>query len=116
MQKQDSGGQIIFIGSPPALSPEAARGMVSYAFSKSLLFRLAEVINEEGNGSGITARVIVPGIIDTPQNREAMPDADRSSWVSASEIADRIYHLATPVGRQQGKSIIKVYGKRRSGD
>lgn len=116
MQKQDDGGQIVLTGSRPALHPGSARGMISYAFSKSLVFRLAEVINEEGKTAGITASVIVPGVIDTPQNREAMPDANHSSWVSASAIAENIYHLSTPAGRQLRENIIKVYGASQTDD
>jgi len=111
MQEQEDGGQVIFTGSRPAIHPGTAGGMVSYAFSKSLVFRLAEIINEEGKSSGITASVIVPGTIDTPQNRAAMPDVDFTTWVSASDIADNIYHLSTPAGKQLRESIIKVYGK-----
>lgn len=110
MQKQEDGGQVIFTGSRPGIEPALARNMLPYAFSKSLVFRLAELINEEGKDAGITASVIVPGIIDTPKNRESMPGADFSSWVSASEIADNVYHLSTPAGRQLRESIIKIYG------
>jgi NAD(P)-dependent dehydrogenase (short-subunit alcohol dehydrogenase family) len=111
MQEQDGGGQVIFTGSRPAIDPGSAKDMLSYALSKSLVFRLAEVINEEGKGSGITASIIVPGIMDTPQNRATMPDADYTAWVSASEIADNVYHLSTPAGKQLRESIIKVYGE-----
>jgi NAD(P)-dependent dehydrogenase (short-subunit alcohol dehydrogenase family) len=114
MQEQEDGGQVIFTGSRPAIHPGSAGDMLSYAFSKSLVFRLAEVINEDGKGSGITASVIVPGTIDTPQNREAMPDADFTAWVSASEIADNVYHLSTPAGKQLRESIIKVYGESQT--
>jgi NAD(P)-dependent dehydrogenase (short-subunit alcohol dehydrogenase family) len=114
MQKQDDGGQVIFTGSRPAIHPGSAKDMLSYALSKSLVFRLAEIINEDGKGSGISASIIVPGIIDTPQNREAMPDADFTKWVSASEIADNVYHLSTPAGKQLRDSIIKVYGESQT--
>jgi len=114
MKQQENGGQIIFTGSRPALHPGSAGNMLSYALSKSLVFRLAEIINEDGKGYGITASVIVPGIIDTPQNRKAMPDADFTSWVTASEIADNIFHLSTPAGRQLRESIIKVYGESQT--
>ena len=114
MQEQEDGGQVIFTGSRPAIHPGSAGDMLSYAFSKSLVFRLAEVINEDGKNSGITASVIVPGTIDTPQNREAMPDADFTGWVSASEIADNVYHLSTPAGKQLRESIIKVYGESQT--
>ncbi|MCK4856192.1 MAG: SDR family NAD(P)-dependent oxidoreductase, partial [Bacteroidales bacterium] len=114
MEEQEDGGQVIFTGSRPAIHPGSAGDMLSYAFSKSLVFRLAEVINEDGKNSGITASVIVPGTIDTPQNREAMPDADFTGWVSASEIADNVYHLSTPAGKQLRESIIKVYGESQT--
>jgi len=114
MKQQENGGQVIFTGSRPALHPGSAGNMLSYALSKSLVFRLAEIINEDGKGYGITASVIVPGIIDTPQNREAMPDADFTAWVRASEIADNIFHLSTPAGRQLRESIIKVYGESQT--
>jgi NAD(P)-dependent dehydrogenase (short-subunit alcohol dehydrogenase family) len=116
MQEQDDGGQIVLTGSRPALHSGSARGMISYAFSKSLVFRLAEVINEEGKAAGVTASVIVPGVIDTPQNREAMPDADHDRWVPASAIAENIYHLSTPAGRQLRECIIKIYGASQPGD
>ena len=111
MKDQENGGQIILTGSRPAIHPGSSRGMLSYALSKSLVFRLAEVINEDGKVCKITASVIIPGIIDTLQNRGAMPEADFRNWVSASEIADNIYHLSTPAGQQLRESIIKVYGK-----
>jgi len=114
MKQQEDGGQVILTGSRPAIHPGSAGNMLSYALSKSLVFRLAEVINEVGKGSGITASVVVPGIIDTPQNREAMPDADFTAWVTASEIADNIYHLSTPAGRQLRESIVKVYGESQT--
>ena len=114
MKQQENGGQVIFTGSRPALHPGSAGNMLSYALSKSLVFRLAEIINEDGKGYGITASVIVPGIIDTPQNREAMPDADFTAWVRASEIADNIFHLSTPAGKQLRESIIKVYGESQA--
>ncbi len=114
MKQQEDGGQVIFTGSRQAMHPGSAGNMLSYALSKSLVFRLAEVINEDGKGYGITASVIVPGTIDTPKNREAMPDADFTAWVTASEIADNIYHLSTPAGRQLRESIVKVYGESQT--
>ncbi len=71
-----------FYREPSGHTSRISQGICSHMpLGKSLVFRLAEVINEEGKGSGITASVIVPGIIDTPQNREAMPDADFTAWV-----------------------------------
>ena len=110
MEKQGHGGQMVFIGSRPALQPREAKNMIAYSLTKSLVFRLAEVINEEGKSRGISASVIIPSIIDTPLNRLAMPDADFSTWVTPREIAENIYHLSTPAGKKLRETIIKVYG------
>jgi NAD(P)-dependent dehydrogenase (short-subunit alcohol dehydrogenase family) len=110
MESQESGGQIIFIGARPVLDPEAARQMVAYTLSKSLIFKLAEVINAEGRKKGITASVVVPSIIDTPANRRAMPEADFSRWVTTEDIADNLLHLLTPAGRKLRKTVFRVYG------
>jgi NAD(P)-dependent dehydrogenase (short-subunit alcohol dehydrogenase family) len=110
MQGQEGGGQIVFIGSRPALHPEQAKDLISYSLSKSLLFRLAEVINEEGRSGGISAYVVVPSIIDTPLNRVAMPEENYDDWVTPSELAENIYHLSTPAGKKIRESVIKVYG------
>jgi NAD(P)-dependent dehydrogenase (short-subunit alcohol dehydrogenase family) len=110
MNKQE-GGQLVFIGTRPAMDPGLAKDMLAYSLSKSLLFRLAEVINQDGKERGIKAGIVIPGTMDTPQNRMAMPDADFSKWVSPVEVAEKIYHLSTPAGQPLRDSIIEVYGK-----
>jgi NAD(P)-dependent dehydrogenase (short-subunit alcohol dehydrogenase family) len=110
MKVQQGGGDMVFIGSKPAIDPGLAKSMVAYSLTKSLLFRLAEVINEEGASHHVRAAVVVPGTIDTPQNRAAMPDADFSKWVSPQLIAENIHHLRTQAGRALRESVMKVYG------
>lgn len=75
-------GRLVFVGARPALKATLGKEMVAYALSKSLLFQLAELLNEESKGKNIVASVIVPSTIDTPQNRESMPDANIETWVS----------------------------------
>lgn len=110
MEKKQHGGQIIFIGARPGMEPGAAKAMVGYALSKSLVFRLSEIINEAGKKSGIISSVIVPSIIDTPANRKSMPDADYSRWVTGEEIAANILHLLSPAGSRLREPVLKVYG------
>jgi len=110
MEKQPEGGRMVFIGARPAMTPGIAKNMVGYSLTKSLLFRLSEIINEEGKNKGISSIVVVPSIIDTPPNREAMPDADFTKWVTPEEIAENIAHLATPAGRKLREAVLKVYG------
>jgi len=111
MEKMNKGGQIILIGARPGMDPRAARGMVSYAISKSLIFRLSEIINAAGKKGGITSSVIVPSVIDTPTNRKSMPTADHSKWVTGEEIAANIFHLLSPAGSKLRESILKIYGE-----
>ena len=110
MENQKGGGQLVFVGARPAMNPETAKSMVGYSLTKSLVFRLSEIINEEGKDKNISSSVIVPSIIDTPRNRKSMPDADYTKWVTAEDIAVNIAHLATPAGRRLKETILKVYG------
>ena len=110
MEQQKDGGQMVFIGARPALNPATAKEMVGYSLSKSLVFRLSELINEEGKDKGIISTVVVPSIIDTPPNRKAMPDADFTRWVTPQEIADNVAHLATPAGCRLRETVLKIYG------
>lgn len=90
MMKQGS-GRIFLIGSRPGLDMKNSKGMVAYGLTKSLIFRLAELMNEEAKGTDLVTFVIVPSAIDTPQNRASMPDADFSKWQTPGSIADKIF-------------------------
>lgn len=108
MQTQPGGGRIVLVGSRTALRAADAKHAVAYALAKSLLFNLAEYLNAEGAPKNVVTSVIVPSTIDTPDNRKAMPTADFSSWVPASEITDSLLFIAsTPSLREP---VFKLYG------
>ena len=109
-EKQINGGQFIFIGAKPALEPKTGTGTVAYTLSKSLIFKLSELINETGKGKQITSSVIVPSIIDTPVNRSASPGADFSTWVDPKQIASVISFVLSDPGKQIQEPVLKVYG------
>ena len=109
MLKQN-GGRIFLIGSRPGLEAKSGKGMIAYGLAKSLVFRLAELMNEEGKRHNVVTSVIVPSTIDTPQNRKAMPDTDPNNWVKAEEIANVIYYYCTDEARSLREPVIKVYG------
>src|SRR6185503_2652734 len=94
MLRQNS-GRIFFIGSKPGLSALLGKGMIAYGLAKSLIFRLAELMNDEAKGTNVIVSVVVPGTIDTPQNSKAMPGADASKWVKPGAIADIIHFYCT---------------------
>lgn len=108
MKKQNS-GKIFFIGSRPGLEIKSGKGMMAYALAKSLVFRLAEMINEEGHAHNIVASVIIPGTIDTPQNRKAMPNVDYTTWVSPAEIAGLISFYCSDNAKAVREPLIKMY-------
>ena len=110
MQQQPQGGRMVLVGAKPALDPEAGKGMVAYALSKSLIFRLAELLNASGKGKGVQTSVVVPSIIDTPPNRKAMPDAPFDDWVKPEEIADTISFLFSDKASKLRESVVKIYG------
>ncbi|MCF0059022.1 SDR family NAD(P)-dependent oxidoreductase [Dyadobacter sp. CY356] len=107
--KANGGGQFIFVGARPALEADQGKGNFAYALSKSLVFKMAEFINAEGKADNITATVIVPSTIDTPTNREAMPDADFTKWISASDIAESIAFILTDSGQKLRETVFKIY-------
>jgi NAD(P)-dependent dehydrogenase (short-subunit alcohol dehydrogenase family) len=108
MMKQNS-GRIFIIGSRPGLSAENGNGMVAYGLAKSLIVRLAELMNLEAKGKNIVTSVVVPSTIDTPQNRKAMPDADFSKWVKPEDLANIIYYHCSDEAAVLRETIIKVY-------
>lgn len=103
------GGRIINIGAGAAL--KAGAGMGAYAASKSGVMRLTEALAEELKGRSITVNAILPGIIDTPQNRKDMPDADFSRWVRPEEIAELILFLASGAASGVTGALIPVTGR-----
>ena len=109
MMKQGS-GRIFLIGSRPGADMKNSKGMVAYGLGKSLIFNLAELMNEEAKGTNVVTNVIVPSTIDTPQNRASMPDADFNKWVTPEAIADIIYFYCSKEGAVLRESVIKVYG------
>jgi NAD(P)-dependent dehydrogenase (short-subunit alcohol dehydrogenase family) len=105
------GGQFILIGSRPGMQGADGKDALAYALSKSMIFKLADIINAEGRDKMVTATVIVPSTIDTDANRKAMPGADFSKWVPAENIADSISFSLSETGRMLRESIIKIYHK-----
>ncbi|GAB3642529.1 SDR family NAD(P)-dependent oxidoreductase [Spirosoma arcticum] len=107
--EQQRDGQFILIGARPSLNPDEGKNVVAYALSKTLVFALAELINAEGKAHQITASVVVPGIIDTPANRNAMPDADPSRWVPTDNLAELIAFLLSDTGRMTRETVVNIY-------
>ncbi|WPR75437.1 SDR family NAD(P)-dependent oxidoreductase [Algoriphagus sp. NG3] len=108
MKKQDK-GTFLFVGARPALQNEDARDALAYALSKKMVISLAEIVGEETKNTPIRSHVFVPSIIDTPPNRDAMPDADFSKWVRPDEIAEAMHYAVNTHSLQN--MTFKLYGE-----
>jgi NAD(P)-dependent dehydrogenase (short-subunit alcohol dehydrogenase family) len=107
--EQNMFGRLVFIGSRPALKTSDGRKMVAYSLSKSLLFKLADYINDEMKGKNVTATVVVPSTIDTPVNRKNMPDANPDNWVKPGQLAGVLEFVCSDKGSTLRETVLKVY-------
>jgi NAD(P)-dependent dehydrogenase (short-subunit alcohol dehydrogenase family) len=102
-------GSVVHIAAAPAL--KAGAGLAAYAASKAAVMRLVEAIAAEHRQDRISANCILPGTIDTPQNRAAMPDARRDTWVAPDSIAALIAFLVSPEGAVVTGAAIPATGQ-----
>ena len=86
-------GKVVSIGAGAALKGGAKMG--AYAAAKSALLRLTESMAAELKTAHIQVNCVLPGTIDTPQNREAMPKANFDQWVKPEQIAQAILLLSS---------------------
>ncbi|AOI73783.1 short-chain dehydrogenase [Burkholderia ubonensis] len=106
---QRPSGRIVNIGAGAAL--KAGPGMGAYAAAKSGVARLTEALAAELRDTGVTVNAIAPSIIDTPQNRADMPDADFTRWVQPREIAATIGFLLSADAQAIRGAWIPVSGR-----
>jgi NAD(P)-dependent dehydrogenase (short-subunit alcohol dehydrogenase family) len=102
-------GRIVNIASRAALSGDA--GHAAYSASKAAVVRLTESMDAELKDRGLNVNCLMPAIIDTPQNRTAMPNADFGKWVAPEAVADVILFLASEGARAIHGAAIPVYGR-----
>jgi NAD(P)-dependent dehydrogenase (short-subunit alcohol dehydrogenase family) len=101
-------GRIITVGSRGAVQPAAQLG--AYCASKAGVVALTQVIAEETKNTNITANCVLPSVIDTPANREAMGSDNAESWVSPSSLGEVICFLASAAAKDLRGAAIPVYG------
>ncbi len=103
-----AGGAIVNVGAFGAL--KAGAGFGPYAASKSGVHKLTESLAEELKGK-VRVNAVLPSIIDTPQNRKDMPDADPSKWVSPNDLAKVMLFLASDDARAITGALLPVTGQ-----
>ena len=106
-------GHIVFISAQTTQQPAQGAQSLSYALSKSLLTPFADIL--EASSAGIKASVLFPSIIDTPANRQAMPKASPSEWVSPKEIAHALLTLVSDENAcwQGNRLVLSPIGEKK---
>jgi NAD(P)-dependent dehydrogenase (short-subunit alcohol dehydrogenase family) len=102
-------GRVVNVASTAAQKGE--KGAAGYAMANAALLRWTESLAEETKREGITANCVLPRIIDTPENRAAMPKADPSRWATAAEIAAVVVFLSTDEASGITGQAIAVAGR-----
>ena len=104
----NGGGAIVNVGARAALAGSANMG--PYVAAKSIVVRATESMAAELKDRGIRVNCVLPSALDTPENRAAMPNADRSKWVEPAALAAVILFLASPAARAVHGAAIPVTG------
>ena len=103
------GGKIVNVAAGSGLA--GRKNMSAYSASKAAVIRLTESMSAELKRDSINVNCILPGTIDTPQNREAMPNANHNHWVTPASLTDVILFLASNAATDIHGAAIPVYGK-----
>ena len=106
--KENDYGRIVTVSSRAALEP--AGQMAAYSASKAGVIALTRSIAEETRDSNITANTVLPSIIDTPANREAMGEKNAHNWVKPESLAEIICFLASEKAGDLRGAAVPVYG------
>ncbi|HEX2252814.1 MAG TPA: SDR family NAD(P)-dependent oxidoreductase [Thermoanaerobaculia bacterium] len=102
------GGTVVAVSAPAALA--GAAGFGPYAAGKAGALRLVEALARELAPAGGRANAVLPGTMDTPANRTAMPDADPAGWVTTDAVADVVWYLASPAAAAVNGAAVGVPG------
>lgn len=103
-------GEGAFVAVSAPVASRGAPGVGAYAAAKAAVLRLVEAAAREWAGFGGRANAVLPGTMDTPANRAAMPDADRGGWVSTEAVAEVIHYLTTEAARGVNGAAVRVTG------
>ena len=102
-------GKIAAIGARAGVEPSPK--YAAYAISKAALVALVRNVAAEGKNAGIMANVVLPSTIDTPANRNAMPQSDFSRWVTPESIAKLLLWLTSDAAGDVSGAVIPIYGR-----
>jgi NAD(P)-dependent dehydrogenase (short-subunit alcohol dehydrogenase family) len=104
----DQMGAIVSVSARSSL--EGGEGDGPYRASKAGVRLLTETIARENVGQ-VRANAVMPSVIDTPMNRDMMPDADHDAWVDPRDIAETLCYLCSDAASVTSGAAVPVYGE-----
>jgi NAD(P)-dependent dehydrogenase (short-subunit alcohol dehydrogenase family) len=111
IRRTGGGGRIVNVAARPALEWRTGAGMTAYTASKAAVAAFSVALAEEVAKDAILVNAVAPSILDTPANRQAMPNADHSRWPKVEEVAQTILFLAGPENKVTRGAVVPVYGR-----
>jgi NAD(P)-dependent dehydrogenase (short-subunit alcohol dehydrogenase family) len=105
---RESEGAVVSVSARSSL--EGGEGDGPYRASKAGVRLLTETIAAENEGV-VRANAVMPSVIDTPTNREMMPDADHDRWVDPADIARVVLFLCSDAATPTSGAAVPVYGE-----
>ena len=105
------GGRIVNVAARPGVEWRQGARMVPYTAAKAGVAALTAALAEEVVSQGILVNAVAPSIMDTPDNRRAMPNADHAAWPKVEDVARTILFLASPENKVTRGAIVPVYGR-----
>ena len=103
------GGAFVCVSARAALEPFA--GAAGYITAKAGILAFVRSLDAEYRGDGVRANAVLPSVIDTPANRESMPNSDWSKWVPPEQIAAVIASLCSDDFTPTSGAAVPVYGR-----
>ena len=110
LMEEQGAGSLMFVSARDTVRNIPA-GFGPYMASKMALNALVESLAAEGAPSNIQVNAVLPTIVDTEVNRKALPDADHTTWVAPSDLAELMIELAQPSKVYLSGSLITVNNK-----
>lgn len=104
-------GSIVLVGSRAGVRPWESAGAAAYAVSKAAVVALVQAAAAEVLEERVRINAVLPSIIDTPQNRRAMPKSDPTRWVNPESLCEVIGFLLSDASRDISGAALPVYGR-----
>lgn len=109
MRASKGGGRIVNVSARPAVEPVS--GLLAYQMSKASVASLTQGLAKEVHAEGILVNAVLPSIMDTPDNRKGMPDADHEKWPKCPDVARMMGWLGSKGNALTWGALVPVYGE-----